>query len=104
MSEQRSKADVAALLMKTADSLTALADSVRALCGTLDDGPREEAKAKKQAIPLEKVRGVLAEKSREGYTAEVRAIIQSFGAEKLSKVDPADYEAVLKKAEALGNG
>ncbi len=43
MSEQRSKADVAELLMKTADSLTALADSVRALCGTLADSPREES-------------------------------------------------------------
>ena len=104
MSEQRSKADIAAMLMKTADGLTALADSVRALCGTLADSPREEAKAKKQAIPLEKVRGVLAEKSRDGYTAEVRAIIQSFGAERLSEIDPTDFEAVLKKAEELGNG
>ena len=47
MSEQRSKAEVAELLMKTADGLTALAESVRALCGTLADSPREEAKAKK---------------------------------------------------------
>ena len=104
MSEQRSKAEVAELLMKTADGLTALAESVRALCGTLADSPREEAKAKKQAIPLEKVRGVLAEKSRDGYTAEVRAIIQSFDADRLSEIDPSQYEAVLKKAEVLGNG
>lgn len=47
---------------------------------------------------------MLAEKSRDGYTAEVRAIIQSFGAERLSEIDPANFEAVLKKAEALGNG
>ena len=56
------------------------------------------------SIPLEKVRGVLAEKSRDGYTAEVRAIIQSFGADRLSEIDPSQYEAVLKKAEVLGNG
>lgn len=108
MSEQKTKADVTELLLKTADDLTALADSVRALCASLADSPQEEPKSqlakKKQSIPLEKVRGVLAEKSRDGYTAEVRAIIQSFGAERLSEIDPANYEAVLKKAEALGNG
>ena len=108
MSEQKTKADVTELLLKTADDLTALADSVRALCASLADSPQEEAKEKpakkKQTIPLEKVRGVLAEKSRDGYTAEVRAIIQSFGAERLSEIDSANYEAVLKKAEVLGNG
>ena len=108
MSEQKTKADVTELLLKTADGLTALADSVRALCASLADSPQEEPKPqpakKKQTIPLEKVRGVLAEKSRDGYTAEVRAIIQSFGAERLSEIDSANYEAVLKKAEVLGNG
>ena len=108
MSEQKTKADVTELLLKTADDLTALADSVRALCASLADSPQTEAKEapakKKQSIPLEKVRGVLAEKSRDGYTAEVRAIIQSFGAERLSESDSANYEAVLKKAEVLGNG
>lgn len=108
MSEQKTKADVTALLLKTADSLSGLADSVRALCATLADSPQTEAKEaptrKKQTIPLEKVRGVLAEKSRDGYTAEVRAIIQSFGADRLSEIDPSQYEAVLKKADVLGNG
>lgn len=101
MMEQKTKAEVAQLLLKTADS-------VRALCASLADSPQAEAKEapakKKQTIPLEKVRGILAEKSRDGYTAQVRAIIQSFGAERLSEIDPANYEAVLKKAEVLGNG
>ena len=108
MSEQKTKADVAQLLLKTADSLSGLADSVRALCASLADSPQEEPKSqsvkKKQTVPLEKIRGILAEKSRDGYTAEVRAIIQSFGAERLSEIDPTDYEAVLKKAEVLGDG
>ena len=108
MSEQKTKADVTKLLLKTTDNLTALADSMRVLCAFLADSPQEEPKPqlakKKQSIPLEKVRGVLAEKSRDGYTAEVRAIIQSFGADRLSEIDPSQYEAVLKKAEVLGNG
>ena len=108
MSEQKTKADVTELLLKTADDLTALADSVRALCASLADSSQAEAKPqsakKKQTVPLEKVRGVLAEKSRDGYTAEVRSIIQSFGADRLSEIDPSQYEAVLKKTEVLGNG
>lgn len=108
MSEQKTKADVTELLQKVADDLRTLADSVQAVCAVYADSPQEQPKEppakKKQTIPLEKVRGVLAEKSRDGYTAEVRAIIQSFGAERLSEIDPANYEAVLKKAEVLGNG
>ena len=44
MSEQKTKADVTALLLKTADSLSGLADSVRALCATLADSPQTEAR------------------------------------------------------------
>lgn len=108
MSEQKTKADVAQLLLKTADSLSSLADSVRALCASLANSPQTESKEvpvkKKQSIPLEKVRGILAEKSRDGYTTEIRAIIQSFGADRLSDIDPSHYEAVMKQAEVLGNG
>jgi len=96
--------DTAKLLMKLADDLTALAKS-------LSDVPEETAveekpaKAeKKKAVTLEEVRGVLAEKSRAGFTAEVRAIIEKYGAERLSEIDPANFEAVLKDAEVIGNG
>ena len=44
MSEQKTKAEVAELLLKTADSLSGLADSVRALCASLADSPQTEAK------------------------------------------------------------
>ena len=58
MSEQKTKAEVAELLLKTADSLSGLADSVRALCASLADSPQTEAKEapakKKQTIPLER--------------------------------------------------
>ena len=47
---------------------------------------------------------VLAEKSRAGYTAEVRNLITQHGADRLSDVDPAEYEALLSEAEVLGNG
>lgn len=107
MSEQRQKADAAKLLQKVADDLRTLADSVQAVCAVYADSPQKQLKEPptkiKQTIPLEKVRSVLAEKSRDGFTAEVREIIQSFGAERLSEINPTQYEAVLKKAEVLGN-
>lgn len=57
-----------------------------------------------KAPALEDVRAVLADKSRQGYTSEVKEILRRHGAEKLSAVDPADYAAVLAEAEVLGNG
>ena len=58
----------------------------------------------KPQLKLEDVRAVLAEKSRAGHTAEVRTLLQKYGAEKLSAVDPANYEALMKDAEVIGNG
>lgn len=49
------------------------------------------------------LRAKLAEKSREGFTAEIKAILKSHGAEKLSAIQPTDYEAVLKEVEALSH-
>lgn len=52
-------------------------------------------------LTLEQVRAVLAEKSRAGYTAEVRALLNKHGADKLSNIDPAEYPALLADAEVL---
>ena len=57
--------------------------------------------SKKSEIKLEDVRAVLAEKSRAGHTAEVRTLLQKYGAAKLSGVDPANYKALLKDVEGL---
>ena len=55
-------------------------------------------------LTLEAVRAVLAEKSRDGHTAYIRALLEKHGAAKLSEIDPAKYAALLADAEALGNG
>lgn len=52
-------------------------------------------------VTLEEVRAVLAEKSAAGHTAEVRKLLQEFGADKLSAVKPEDYAALKTKAEVL---
>ena len=63
----------------------------------------EPVKEEKEPLTLEKVRTILAEKSRAGFTEEVKAIIAKRGAQKLSGIDPADYEAVVAEVEVLGN-
>lgn len=57
--------------------------------------------AEEKVLTLEEVRAVLAEKSREGFTAQIREILVKHGAEKLSAVNPSEYEALLKEVEVL---
>lgn len=52
-------------------------------------------------ITLEDVRARLAQLSRDGKTAKVKALIQKYGANKLSEVNPDDYEALLLDAEVI---
>lgn len=67
--------------------------------------PKEEIKPMPEPKPLtlESVRAICAEKSRAGFTAEVKAIITKHGADKLSAIKPEDYAAVLAEVEVLGN-
>lgn len=66
--------------------------------------PKEEPKPPApKAVTLEEVRAVLADKSRAGFTAQVKELLKKHGADKLSAVDPAEYKALLADAEVLGN-
>lgn len=58
----------------------------------------------KETIKKEQVRAVLAQKSRDGFTKEVKEILKKYGANKLSEVSESDYQAVLQDVEVLGNG
>ncbi|NDL68524.1 rRNA biogenesis protein rrp5 [Anaerotalea alkaliphila] len=100
------------LLLDVVSDMRSLADSIEVVCKAMteSDAVPEKVPAtktettKEPEIPLEKVRMVLAEKSQLGFTAEVRAIIGKYGADKLSAVDKAYYADILKDAEVLGNG
>ena len=54
-----------------------------------------------KAPTLEEVRRILAQKSRSGYTAQVRGMLIRHGADRLSAVDPKEYAALLAEAEVL---
>ena len=62
--------------------------------------PEKETEPDK-GVTVEKVRAVLAEKSRSGKTQEVRALLNEFGADKLSAVPSERLEELYRKAEVL---
>lgn len=66
--------------------------------------PKSEPQPKEEKpLTLEDVRAVCADKSRKGFTAEVKAVLTKHGADKLSEVDPTEYKALLAEVEVLGN-
>lgn len=96
------------LLLTVTENLRSLADSVQAVADTMlqneptvDAEPKTPAPAPKKELTLEEVRAVLGEKSRAGFTAEIQALLQKYGASKLSGIDPKHYEALLKDVEVL---
>ncbi len=109
MSKMAEMAQTIEELRTAAASINAAADWLyQQFSGDEATAPEAPAKVKKEKpkpeIKLEDVRAVLAEKSRAGHTAEVRDLLQKYGAAKLSAVDPANYEALMKDAEVIGNG
>lgn len=54
-------------------------------------------------MKLEQVRAALADKSRANRTAAVRELLMKYGTSKLLQVDQANYEALLREAEVLGD-
>ena len=54
-------------------------------------------------LTLEAVRAVLADKSRAGFTAQIRSLLKKYGADKLSGIDPANYKALLADVEGLND-
>ena len=107
------------LLHDVIEDMRSLADRLQAVATALGQSDPEDAAAPApapepppapapaapppKAITLEEVRAVLAERSHDGYTDQVRGLLQKYGAEKLSGVDPKHYAALLKDAEVLGH-
>jgi len=97
------------LLLDVVSDMRSLADSIQAVCNAMAENESEkksepvvsEKKTKQPEVTLEEVRAVLADKSRLGKTAEVRELIQKYGADKLSEVPKANYADILKDAEVL---
>ena len=68
-----------------------------------DEVPEAPTPVKEPPLTLEAVRAVLANKSRAGHTTQIRSLLQKYGADKLSGVDPANYKALLEDVEGLND-
>lgn len=55
-------------------------------------------------ITLVEVRKFLAELSRDGFTANVKDLLNKHGASKLSEINPENYAALLDDARELKDG
>lgn len=89
-------------LRNIASSINGIADWLTGAFGGTEEAV--SAPEPEKPLTLEEVRAVLAEKSRDGFTAQVRDLLRKYGASKLSEVDPASYKALAADAEVLGNG
>ena len=89
-------------LRDIASSINDIANWLTDTFGSTDDA--EAVPAPEKTYSLEEVRAILAEKSRDGFTAQIRDLLQKYGATKLSEVDPTRYVGLVVDAEVLGNG
>ena len=79
-----------------------LAEEISAMLS--GDEPPAHSKAEEvKPLTLEEVRAVLADKSRNGYTEEIRALLKKYGADRLSAIAPANYQALLGDVEELND-
>ena len=105
MAEERKK-EIREILLGISEMFAKLADCLRVEEDNVPEAVQPELpfkEEKKPEITLEQVRGVLAAKSRDGFTQQVRELIVRHGANRLSEIDPKDYETVLKEAEGIEN-
>lgn len=101
MSKTKALLDVVNDLQRLADSLQTIANCIQgntlAEAGALETVPQQ----KPPTVTIDQVRAVLAEKSGDGKTAEVKELLFKYDAGKLSGVKPEDYPALLEEARKL---
>lgn len=106
MSKSKPLFDLASNLRSLAASIQAVADAMadNELAGFAQPETPVAAKEPEPAaksVTLEQVRAVLADKSQQGFTADVRTLLERYGAPKLSQIDPSNYAALMADAENL---
>ena len=100
------------LLLDVVENIRSLADSLQTLASAIfeDDVADEPLVADVEpvakppvTVTLEQVRAVLAEKSHDGLTEQVRGLLQKYGAQKLSAIASDRYADLLRDAKELND-
>ena len=93
------------LLTALAEHSTALLEAVKGIREILSGDEAEkaaEAQPEKKPFTLEDVRAALLDKRKAGFKDEVKALLVRHGAERLTEIDPAEYDAMMEEAEGIG--
>ena len=102
-------------LLRIAEGFSIVAEGLRGLAkaegDTKDKAVKEQkqdaVKAQKQdavqeqPATLEGIRALMAQKTQEGKSKEIKELLQKYGAAKLSAVKPEDYPALMQEAQVL---
>jgi len=94
--------EMQALIAEAMTILNTATSSLGALMAQLDGKDEPVAKQESKQLTLVEVRSVLADKSRNGFTDQVRGLLEKYGAPKLSEIDPAQYQNLMDEALCLG--
>lgn len=65
------------------------------------DGVKADKRKEEQKVAVEDIRAVLAEKSQQGKSKEIKELLGKYGVAKLSAVEAKDYPALLAEAKVL---
>ena len=97
--------EVEVVISDLRSAAAAIDDAANTLAALFSAEPNEAPMTPAEPVlTREKVRAILSEKSRVGFTAQVKELLQKYGADRLSAVDPKNYAALVADAEVLGNG
>ena len=101
-------------LLKIAEGFSIVAEGLRGLAKAEGGTKEKTVKAQKAEKPesvaevqqespatLEGIRALMAQKTQEGKSKEIKELLQKYGAAKLSAVKPEDYPALLQEAQVL---
>ena len=100
-------------LLRIAEGFSIVAEGLRGLAKAEVGTKDKTVKAQKQAEPekaevqqeqpatLEGIRALMAQKTQEGKSKEIKELLQKYGAAKLSAVKPEDYPALMQEAQVL---
>ncbi len=102
-------------LLRIAEGFSIVAEGLRGLAKA-EGGTKEKAVkaqpsatekvqkqdvAQEQPATLEGIRALMAQKTQEGKSKEIKELLQKYGAAKLSAVKPEDYPALMQEAQVL---
>ena len=101
-------------LLRIAEGFSIVAEGLRGLAkaevGTKDKTVKAQKAEKQESVAevqqespatLEGIRALMAQKTQEGKSKEIKELLQKYGAAKLSAVKPEDYPALMQEAQVL---